>query len=140
LLGKGLGTTPEESRKILSNAVEKGLIKSFTIEERVSKKSGAVKTGSSTVTLNDGTVVNMNRLGSGHRVSISQDEESKRRSDEAAKRAANPSQAKNVKILKDIAKEAARTKSGKLSPTDFGKQISPTTGFRFPCQWFRWTI
>jgi TP901 family phage tail tape measure protein len=131
LLGKGLGTTPEESRKILQEAVNKGLIKEFSIVERKSK-SGAVKTGSSTVTLNDGTVVNMNRLGSGHRVSISQDEESKIRSDAAAKRAADPSQAKNVKILKDIAKEAARTKSGKLAPTDFGKQIKPTTGFSFP--------
>ena len=131
LLGKGLGTTPEESRKILQEAVNKGLIKEFSIVERKSK-SGVVKTGSSTITLNDGTLVNMNRLGSGHRVSISQDEESKIRSDAAAKRAADPSQAKNVKILKDIAKEAARTKSGKLAPTNFGKQISPTTGFSFP--------
>jgi TP901 family phage tail tape measure protein len=131
LLGKGLGTTPEESRKILQEAVDKGLIKEFSIVERKSK-SGAVKTGSSTVTLNDGTLVNMNRLGSGHRVSISQDEASQRRSDEAAKRAADPSQAKNVKILKDIAKEASKTRSGKLAPTNFGKQISPTTGFSFP--------
>jgi TP901 family phage tail tape measure protein len=131
LLGKGLGTTPEESRKILQAAVDKGLIKEFSIVERKSK-SGAVKTGSSTITLNDGTLVNMNRLGSGHRVSISQDEASKRRSDEAAKRAADPSQAKNVKILKDIAKEASKTRSGKLAPTNFGKQISPTTGFSFP--------
>jgi TP901 family phage tail tape measure protein len=140
LLGKGLGNTPEESTRILEDAVKKGAIKSFTLTPREGTgktNKGKIVTGSATVTLNDGTVVNMNRLGSGHRVNISQDEEGQKRGNAAAKRAAEKAkaadtQAKNIAKLKLISDEAARTQSGRLSPTNFGKQISPTTGFSFP--------
>ena len=143
LLGKGLGNTPAESERILKDAVEKGFIKDFTIETREGTgktNKGKVVTGSATVTLNDGTVVNMNRLGSGHRVNISQDEESKAKSNAAVERARAkaiaqkaadvPSQAK-IQVLKDVSDAAAKTISGKLDPTDFGKQISPSSGYSF---------
>ena len=74
-MGKGLGTTPEESRKILQNAKDKGFIKDFSIKEGLGTGEGRtdkVVTKSSTVTLNDGTVVNMNRLGAGTTPVISQ--------------------------------------------------------------------
>jgi TP901 family phage tail tape measure protein len=143
LLGRGLGNTPEESRKILEDAVKKGAIKSFDIQEREGTgktNAGKIVTGSATVTLNDGTVVNMNRLGSGHRVNISQDEKSQARSNAAterarakaiAQRAADlPSQSK-MTVLERVADAATKTVSGKLPPTDFGKQIAPSSGYSF---------
>jgi len=74
-MGKGLGSAPEESRRILQNAKDKGFIKDFDIKEGFGTGEGRtdkVVTKSSTVTLNDGTVVNMNRLGAGTTPVISQ--------------------------------------------------------------------
>jgi len=143
LLGKGLGNTPEESTRILQDAVKKGAIKSFTLESREGTgktNKGKIVTGSATVTLNDGTVVNMNRLGSGHRVNISQDEKSQERSNAAAararakaiaKRAADvPSQSK-MTVLERVAAAAEKTVSGKLPATDFGKQLASSSGYSF---------
>jgi hypothetical protein len=80
-MGKGLGTTPDESRKILDEAKRQGLILDYSIDERVNSKKRVV-TGSSTITLPagtyhgvqvpEGTVVNMNRLGAGTTPVISQ--------------------------------------------------------------------
>jgi TP901 family phage tail tape measure protein len=133
-MGKGLGNTPEKSTEILQNAKDKGFIKDFKIETGLGTGEGRkdkVVTKSSTVTLNDGTVVNMNRLGAGTTPGISQkpagapvkapelilENMEKARSQEAT--------------LKAIADEAAKTKTGKKKPTDFGKQIAGTSGRSF---------
>jgi hypothetical protein len=128
-LGKGLGTTPESSRKILDEAVKQGLIKDYTIETRVATgkgREGKVVTGSSTVTLNDGTVVGMNRLGAGTPVTISQG------ADKVAKeRNAKAGDTSETK-LKAIDKKVKAGRFGKVTPTNFGTQVAPTTGHSFP--------
>jgi TP901 family phage tail tape measure protein len=126
-LGAGTSDNPEKARKILQNAVDKGYIKDFSIVERFSESAGKVKVGSSTVTLNDGTVVNMNRFGGGARQGIS------------TKKNPTPYEIANAKAgdtselkLKEIDKRVKASKFGKLKPTNFGNQLQPTSGHSFP--------
>jgi TP901 family phage tail tape measure protein len=129
-LGPGLSTDPKRAQEILEEAKAKGLIKDFNIVERTStgeSSKGKIKVGSSTVTLNDGTEVNMNRFGGGARLSIGRTKESKAEAIINA-RTANNSDAKLTEIDKDVKKG----RFGKIKPTDFGKQLTPTTGHSFP--------
>jgi TP901 family phage tail tape measure protein len=135
-MGKGLGSTPEESRRILQNAKDKGFIKDFEIKEGFATGEGRkdkIVTKSSTVTLNDGTVVNMNRLGAGTTPVISQ----KPRSGNVPVTAPeliqeNMEKARSQEAtLKAIADKAAATKTGQKKATNFGKQLSTTSGRSF---------
>jgi len=134
-MGKGLGSTPEESRRILQNAKDKGFIKDFDIKEGFGTGEGRtdkVVTKSSTVTLNDGTTVNMNRLGAGTTPVISQKPTSGGAVTAPELIQENMEKARSQEAtLKSIADEAAKTKTGQKKPTNFGKQISKTTGRSF---------
>ena len=134
-MGKGLGSTPEESRRILQNAKDKGFIKDFDIKEGFGTGEGRtdkVVTKSSTVTLNDGTTVNMNRLGAGTTPVISQKPTSGGAVTAPELIQENMEKARSQEAtLKAIADEAAKTKTGQKKPTNFGKQISKTTGRSF---------
>jgi TP901 family phage tail tape measure protein len=133
-MGKGLGTTPEESRKILQNAKDKGFIKDFSIKEGFGTGEGRtdkIVTKSSTVTLNDGTVVNMNRLGTGTTPVISQKtSKGPVTAPELIQENMEKAQTQESR-LKAIADDAAKTKTGQKKPTNFGRQISGTSGRSF---------
>ena len=133
-MGKGLGSTPEESRKILQNAKDKGFIKDFDIKEGFATGEGRtnkIVTKSSTVTLNDGTVVNMNRLGAGTTPVISQKtSKGPVTAPELIKENMEKAQTQESR-LKAVADDAAKTKTGQKKPTNFGRQISGTSGRSF---------
>jgi TP901 family phage tail tape measure protein len=141
-MGKGLGTTPDESRKILDEAKRQGLILDYSIDERVNSKKRVV-TGSSTITLPagtyhgvqvpEGTVVNMNRLGAGTTPVISQGTKAAKK----AKVAAPPSAPQLLDLekamehkekLRAVAIEASQTAFGAKKPTNFGVQETQSSG------------
>ena len=141
-MGKGLGTTPEESRRILDEAKRQGLIVDYTIEERVNSK-GKVVTGSSTVTLPAGTyhgvkvdsptTVGMNRLGAGTTPKISQATRAARKTKttvplEAPRLIDLEKALEHKEKLQAVAAEAAGTANGAKKPTNFGVQETQSSG------------
>jgi TP901 family phage tail tape measure protein len=141
-MGKGLGTTPEESRRILDEAKRQGLIKDFDIVERVNSK-GKVVTGSSTVTLPagtyhgvqvpEGTVVNMNRLGAGTTPIISQGTKGAKKTKIAVPLVAPKlidieKALEHKEKLKEVATAASQTQYGAKKPTNFGVQETQSSG------------
>ena len=141
-MGKGLGTTPDESRKILDEAKRQGLILDYSIDERVNSKKRVV-TGSSTITLPagtyhgvqvpEGTVVNMNRLGAGTTPVISQGTKAAKKTKVAAPLSApqlldlEKAMAHQEK-LRAVAIEASQTAFGAKKPTNFGVQETQSSG------------
>jgi TP901 family phage tail tape measure protein len=141
-MGKGLGTTPDESRKILDEAKRQGLILDYSIDERVNSKKRVV-TGSSTITLPagtyhgvqvpEGTVVNMNRLGAGTTPVISQGTKAAKKTKVAAPLSAPQlldleKAMEHKEKLRAVAIEASQTAFGAKKPTNFGVQETQSSG------------
>ena len=135
-MGKGLGNTPARSREILQNAVDKGFIKSFEIKEGFGTGEGRtdkIITKSSTVTLNDGTVVNMNRLGAGTAPGISQGTRAARKTKtavplEAPKLIDLEKAMEHKEKLRAVAIETSQSAFGAKKPTNFGVQETQSSG------------
>jgi len=141
-MGKGLGTTPDESRRILDEAKRQGLIADYDLVERVNSK-GKVVTGSSSVTLPAGTyhgvqvpagtVVGMNRLGAGTTPIISQGTKAKTKTKTAVPLKAPElidleKALEHKEKLKDVATAASQTQYGAKKPTNFGTQQTQSSG------------
>jgi len=145
-MGKGLGTTPEESKKILDEAKRQGLITDYSLTTREATgkgREGKIVTASSTVTLPGGiyhgvevppgTVVGMNRLGAGTTPKISQGTKGARKTKLAVPLAApqlvdlEKAMAHQEK-LKEVANAASQTAYGAKKPTNFGVQQSQSSG------------
>ena len=143
--GKGLGTTEESSSKILQGAVDKGLIKGFGYLDKDGKLvSGKIKIGEATgetrkgkiviksgtgVVLNDGTFVNLNRLGAGTPTDITKNPQPL------------PEQIENRETAQTVVKSQAaleevalRTKSSPVAdqtPEQYAKQLTRSSGYSF---------
>jgi TP901 family phage tail tape measure protein len=134
-LGVGVSDTPDEARKILSAAVAQGLIQDFDIKEGVSSgKTKRAKVKSTTVTLNDGTVVNMNRFGGGARMGVGR-KRTKKPTTVVAQQAENAeSAATSAKRQAALEEVAARTKSSPVAdqePEQYARQLTKSSGYSF---------